>query len=349
MEIDNTKSAKAEPGAKLEPEAEALEIILVDADIIGAQSRLVQVQAASELHAALTDVTGQLSPRSRRVYNHDAGHFARWLQEQNLTLQTLTKSNLVEYRRHLGDSYAKATAARMLIVARRLLDEAVEQGLIAANPAKRVKGFKLAGSRTETTHTALTRPQARELLAVIDRETLIGQRDYALIMLLLRTGMRRSEAAALELGDLTEEAGHPIALLRHAKGDFLHTVKLSVDTLRAINEYLEATGRLERKKEQPNAPLFIQFRKSKDGKGKPTEAALSDRSIAVIVGTYAARLGLKLSPHGLRASFVTLALEGGAKLQQVQYAVGHADPRTTERYQKRRLNLDDNATDYLRM
>jgi len=49
----------------------------------------------------------------------------------------------------------------------------------------------------------------------------------------------------------------------------------------------------------------------------------------------------------LRASFVTLALEGGARLQQVQYAAGHADPRTTERYQKRKQNLQDNAVDYL--
>lgn len=38
---------------------------------------------------------------------------------------------------------------------------------------------------------------------------------------------------------------------------------------------------------------------------------------------------------------------GGAKLQQVQYAAGHADPRTTERYQKRKINLDNNAVDYL--
>jgi site-specific recombinase XerD len=43
-----------------------------------------------------------------------------------------------------------------------------------------------------------------------------------------------------------------------------------------------------------------------------------------------------------------LALENGAKLQQVQYAAGHANPRTTERYQKRKFNLDNNAVDYVR-
>ena len=62
-----------------------------------------------------------------------------------------------------------------------------------------------------------------------------------------------------------------------------------------------------------------------------------------------ADLNLKLTPHGLRATFVTLALEGGAKLEQVQYAVGHADPRTTERYHKRKLNLDNNAVDFIKL
>jgi hypothetical protein len=42
-----------------------------------------------------------------------------------------------------------------------------------------------------------------------------------------------------------------------------------------------------------------------------------------------------------------LALEGGAKLEQVQYTAGYADPRTTERYQKRKTNLDDNVVDYV--
>lgn len=46
-------------------------------------------------------------------------------------------------------------------------------------------------------------------------------------------------------------------------------------------------------------------------------------------------------------TFATIALEQGAPLHQVQYAMGHEDPRTTERYQKRKLNLDNNAVDYL--
>ena len=91
--------------------------------------------------------------------------------------------------------------------------------------------------------------------------------------------------------------------------------------------------------------MFVAFTKG----DKPTRAALSTDTIERLVKHYGRAAGVDVTPHGLRASFVTLALEGGAKLQQVQYAAGHADPRTTERYQKRKLNLDDNAVDYVRI
>jgi site-specific recombinase XerD len=54
-----------------------------------------------------------------------------------------------------------------------------------------------------------------------------------------------------------------------------------------------------------------------------------------------------VSPHSLRHTFITIALEAGASLRRVQYAAGHADPRTTERYDRARENLSDNAADYV--
>jgi integrase len=58
---------------------------------------------------------------------------------------------------------------------------------------------------------------------------------------------------------------------------------------------------------------------------------------------------LGVDPHALRATFVTLALEGGAALHLVQRAAGHADPRTTERYWRRKDALDDNAVDCIKL
>lgn len=290
----------------------------------------------------LTNVTGQLGSNSERVYRHDAGVFASWIQDQGLTLGTLhllTRSHLIAYRKYLGETYAKATAARMFSVARRILQEYVFQGMLAANPAAGIKTFSVAN---ETPYTTLKKEEAQELLKTIDTATTKGKRDYAILSLLLRTGLRRSECSALNIGDLKPEQGHTIAVIQHGKGDKRGIVKVPVDVVRAIEAYLEAAGR----KDVPlEAPLFVGFNRG----NHPTEKRVSDKLLERLVKQTGDKIGMDLSPHCLRASFITLTSEGGARLEQVQYAARHADPRTTQRYRKRKVNLDDNAVDYLKL
>lgn len=79
-------------------------------------------------------------------------------------------------------------------------------------------------------------------------------------------------------------------------------------------------------------------------------APISDHGIWDMVSRRMLAAGLApLGPHSLRATFATLALRGGAKLQRVQYAMGHADPRTTERYDRSKDDLDDAAADYIKL
>jgi integrase/recombinase XerD len=281
-----------------------------------------------------------VSKASARIYQTDAKQFGDWLIEHSLNIQTVNFQHLSDYRAELAEKYTNPqTAARKLVVVRRLLDIAVLLAIRPDNPAKSVKGFK--SGLTESPHRALKKTEAKELLATIDRSTKKGKRDYALLMLLLRTGIRRAEAAGLTLADVQMEQGHHIAVIQHGKGNKRRVAKLPVDVHRAISDYIEAIGL---KGDKQN--LFITFRKGDHPQTKP----ISGLDIQLLVEKYAKEAGIgKLTPHGLRASFVTLALEGGAKLEQVQYAAGHADPRTTERYQKRKLNLDNNAVDFLRL
>ncbi len=327
------------PSPVLSPLPLSLQVIEVEpaVDLISVSSNplLEQITNALVKNVALS---------TRRIYRIDSRHFTSWLAKQGLVILAVSFEDISEYRAYLADNCQnKATASRRLVIARRMLEVAVILKLRTDNPAQYVSGFK--GGDQETTHTALTRGQARALLDSIDQSLNKGKRDYALILLLLRTGLRRAEAAGLTIGDLSQEQGHNIALIRHGKGDKRRRVKIPVDVRRAISDYLEALGL----RETPlgaavNAPLFVRFKKG----DKSKTLGLDGLDIERIVEGYAKRLGIDLSPHGLRASFVTLALEGGAKLEQVQYAAGHADPRTTERYQKRKLNLDDNAVDYVR-
>ncbi len=304
------------------------------------QSIIVSAPDNDSLQAALEDVAGQLAPTSQRVYRQDAKAFAQWMTEHGALPETLTRQDAIAYRVHLAEKYAKITANRMFSVARRLLDEQVRNKHLPENLFASVEGFKTGN---ETTHTTLRKEDARELLAAVDRRTVKGKRDYALMSLLVRTGIRRSECAALRLADLRMQEGHHVAIIEHGKGDKRRVVKLPVDVFRSIEQYIRAAGRTNR---APEAALFTGMTKG----DKPTEQPISDKLIERVVKHYSQQIDIPtLTPHGLRSTFITLALENKATLHQVQYAAGHADPRTTERYQKRKLNLDDNAVDYIRL
>lgn len=288
--------------------------------------------------AKMQNVVGQLAPTSHKTYTIDAKHFAYWLMGQELSLTDLHRDDLVAYRTHLAEIYAQSTAARLWTVAMRLLDEAVQRDLLQKNPAKGIRGFK--AGEDESPHRALKREEARALLDAIDRCTALGKRDYALLLLLLRTEIRRAETVSLTIGDLTMEQGYHIVIIWHGKGKKRGLAKLPVEVRQAINDYLEAVGRVCA---VPEAPLFIGFRNG----DHPQERPLHPNQVERIVKQHAQTAGTAMSRHGMRASFITLAFKGGADLALFQDGARHKDPRTTRRYQKCWDNFHKNAVDFV--
>jgi len=292
------------------------------------------IPTSAQLDQTITDIAGQLAPSSKRIYLNDTKHFAEWMQEQGLTPSSMSRSDMIAYRLHLAEStYAKPTKQRMFSVACRLMNEQYIAGHIKDNVTQDVKGFKTDSD--ETTHTALSKAQAKDMLESIEKTTKQGKRDYALILMLVKTGLRRAELVALNRTDIKIIDGHHVAVIEHSKGDKRRVVKLRVDVYRALETYLNARG-------QAGDALFVSFRRG----DHPTANRMTDKAVELLVKKYAP-VGTELTPHGLRATFATLALEAEASLHQVQYALGHKDPRTTERYQHRKLNLDNNAVDVL--
>lgn len=292
------------------------------------------VPTSNQLDQAMTDIAGQLAPSSKLVYLNDAKHFATWMQEQGIIPNSMTRSDMIAYRLYLAESkYAKATKQRMFSVACKLMKEQYMVGNTKERVTDSVKGFTT--NSDETTHTALSRVQAKDMLESINKSTKQGKRDYALILMLMKTGLRRAELAALNRADIKIMDGHHVAVVEHGKGDKRRIVKLRVDVYRGLEDYLSARG-------NEGEALFVSFRRG----DHPTGSRMTNKAVELIVKKYAPA-GTELTPHGLRATFATLTLEAGASLHQVQYALGHKDPRTTERYQRRKLNLDNNAVDVL--
>ncbi len=146
-------------------------------------------------------------------------------------------------------------------------------------------------------------------------------------------------------GGVASGQGHHVLTIT-GKGNVVRTVKVPPDVQWLIDDWLVAATEagLELVGDDP---LFVEVRK---GGHIPGRHPLSDRAVYQVVVRRLRAAGLeRLGPHGLRATFVTLALEGGTPLHVVQRAAGHADPRMTERYWKRKDSLDDNAVDYVRL
>jgi integrase/recombinase XerD len=169
----------------------------------------------------------------------------------------------------------------------------------------------------------LDRQEAAQLLAAAQAASAC---DHALACLLILNGLRVSEACAADVGDLGLERGHRVLMVA-GKGDQRTLVPVAPQTMRVIDAALG--GRAD-------GPLLVS-----SGGGR-----LDRHAAARIVARLARRAGLvkHITPHSLRHTMVTLALDAGVSLRDVQDAARHADPRTTRRYDRARHALDRHAT-----
>ncbi len=149
------------------------------------------------------------------------------------------------------------------------------------------------------------------------------KRDWALFESLYSTGIRVSELVGLNIADIDFE-GETVRV--RGKGGKERIVPIGSQALTAVRSYLEAYGREmdERDLEGPEACLF------RNARGK----RLTARSIHRILQEQLQRSGLwiQLGPHGLRHSFATHLLNGGADLRSIQELLGHSSLSTTQRY-----------------
>jgi len=277
--------------------------------------RLVEVQIAAGGFLA------GYSGNTLLAYRQDLISFFDWCRRCGVGVFEVRRSHLELFARSLEiGRYARATTARRLSTLSSFYRYCTEEEFIAVNPAVNVRRPKL---RHESTMQGLDR---NELGAFLVQAGLSNDRDHALACLLALNGLRVSEALGCDIADLGLERGHhTLKVLR--KGGKEIIAPLAPRTARTV--YL-AVG------ERQQGPIFTMD----DGQRMDRHQA------ARIVARFARRAGIdkRISPHSLRHSFITAALDAGVPLRDVQEAASHADPRTTMRYDRARRSLDRHAT-----
>ena len=258
-----------------------------------------------------------IKPTSQQAYRRLLRPFFRWLTHEGI--RSPNREDILAYKRALEAQGRSAfTLSNYLVVVRRFFEWA-EGMKLYPNIAKGVKGAKHPrGFKKDP----LTVDQAKELLASLDRSTVLGKRDFALINLLLRTGLRTIEAVRADVGDIRQQSGEAILWIhgkgRDAKDEF---VLLTEKTLKPINEYLAERGKTE-----DAEPLFASLSDMNQGQ------RLTTRSVSRIIKSYLRKIGLnsdRLAAHSLRHTAITLALKGGATIQEAQALGRHANINTT--------------------
>jgi site-specific recombinase XerD len=159
---------------------------------------------------------------------------------------------------------------------------------------------------------ALSPSQVQELLGACDRSTPVGRRDFAVITILARLGLRSNEASALRLEDVDWASG-TVAI--HGKGNRIDKLPLPVDVGQALVEYL----REGRPADTPARTVFV--------RAVAPFTELGPSSLSCIVGRAAQRAGLgKIHAHRLRHTAATQTLNAGASLEEVAQLLRHASP-----------------------
>jgi len=172
----------------------------------------------------------------------------------------------------------------------------------------------------------LTRDELERLFDTVDRSSLPGLRDAAILEMLYSTGLRVSELVSLnrEQIDLTRRE-----FMVRGKGKKNRIVFLSSRAVQSINEYLL-------KRSDVFEPLFINLRRSRQAEDitEGEKRRLSTVMVERIVRDYGLKAGIikKVTPHKLRHSFATELLVNGADIRSVQEMLGHASITTTQIY-----------------
>jgi integrase/recombinase XerD len=252
-----------------------------------------------------------LSPHTIEAYQRDLTAFASTLATQELS--EVAPDSITRFLTHLqAKKYAPSTVCRMLVAVKVFFRFLKREGLCSMDLGRYVDSPKM----WQLVPEVLSMEEVDLLLAQPKQEDFQGARDKAVLELLYATGMRVSEACALNLCDVSDGF-----VKVRGKGNKERMIPVGAKAIAAIDLYLT---HFRKDAESENAPLFVSQR------GRPIDRTTIWSRIKLYAKS--AEIDKSISPHTLRHSFASHLLENGADLRLIQEMLGHEDIGTTDRY-----------------
>jgi integrase/recombinase XerC/integrase/recombinase XerD len=258
-----------------------------------------------------------ISQSSRATYKRTLQQYFNWIEQTGRTLQTIELGDLITYKEDLLTRLTALTVSSYITSLRKFYEWA-EAKKYYPNIAR---GLKAPRRKHQFKKQPLQIDDSKALLSHYE----YGSRDYALVNLLLRTGLRTIEIARADIGDITYKAGKRI-LKVHGKGrdekDGL--VVLTRNAWEPLQAYINTRNDIS-----PEAPLFTSTANNNAG------GRLTTRTVSAIVKTGLRAIGLdskEFSAHSLRHTTAVNILRAGGSIQNAQDVLRHASPATTQIY-----------------
>lgn len=298
-----------------------IEIYTPQAQTIAPQSSQVPQAVATigpELSAKWVEFL-DAKPKTIATYTRAIKQFISYLGSHGITQPT--RADILAYREHLVETH-KATTVRAYMAAVKLFFRWLSVEGLYGNVADHVKSVKIEQGHKKD---YLTSKQVKRLLEGIDRSTLKGKRDYALLLLMVSAGLRTVEASRACVEDLRTVADYSVLYVQgKGRSEKAEYVKVPEVTEVALREYLAARG-------SNTGPLFSSLSNNAKGGTEPMDT----RSISRVAKERLLEAGFnsdRLTAHSLRHTAATLSLLNGASVPETMQMLRHKNISTTMIY-----------------
>ena len=256
---------------------------------------------------------------SKLLYRRTLKQYLTWVSKKGYLLSEIARPQLLQYKDELLTSGMSSLTVSSYITSVRRFYEWTEANKYYPNVAK---GIKTPKRKQQFKKQPLLPDQATALLSYYQDKAL---RDYAIVTLLLRTGLRTIEVIRANVEDITFKGSQRV-LLVHGKGrdERDNFVLLTDKAYQPIADYLAT-----RDKVTGSDPLFTST--SNNSKGE----RLSTRSICYIAKEGLKAIGLdesSFTAHSLRHTTAVNILRAGGSLETAQFTLRHSNPATTQIY-----------------